>query len=303
MLHKLLSLFVFTNFWRNPSNSGEFGIFDDRGNVFRIEEQKYQNTSAFHFIPFLHKPSFLQKFSYEKNTILYDFCHEKTGHHFIDILYDNGKYFRMKLNDTTLYQDIHKNMYRRFNSFGDRMLCDFESNTCEFTKNSIDNHVFFYKFIKCMGDLQVMIDCKNNLIMKDAKNADIFSCFLDGNINVFDVQRGSFNLFYIFTKDDKNHLSVFTFRYECNRLYFKNKSSIILDEHLDMYIAYPYIFLYVNIHRVNIYHTEMLQSKYFLSPPLSCHENDKIFFHNKKLFFFREKQYRNVSYKCLKHFL
>lgn len=303
MWNKFLPLFMIPNLWVNTVKNNA-GITDEKGNVFLMQEKKVQNKSSFSFVPFLQKSSLLQKFSYEDNVILYDFFHPKSEKHYVDLVRDNGDYYRMKLNDTTLYQDIYKNMYRRYNHFGDALFCDIETKTCHYEKDSKRENTIFYQYMQCMNELQFSVDSNNRLsIQQFCKDTVLYSVETDINVTFFHVEEGVFNLYYVFLKDEQENLHVYTFRYENNRIFYKMKSLVPLQSCLDFYIAHPYIFVYVNKDRVNIYHVDMLQSKFFLKPPSCIQNEDKIFFLRKKLFFYKNSMARNIPYSCLQHFL
>ena len=99
-------------------------------------------------------------------------------------------------------------------------------------------------------------------------------------------------------------MHVYTFRYEANQVFLKMKSTVPLESCLDYYIAYPYVFVFVNHERVNIHRMDMLQSKFLLRPPKSLAEENKIFYFQKRLFFLestRQKIFPSVVMSPVKY--
>ena len=301
MLRKLFSFFVFGSFWSNPLKN-EFGLYDDRGNIFRVEESipTLNGTTSFHFSPIMKKSSYLQKFTYQKNHVLFDFFHERKEKHYVDILHDDGPYYRMKLNDTTLYHDIFRNQYRRYNCYGTMMLCDLDSQNCNTISMKAPR---LYKFIKCLGYLQITIDFNNTINFFHTSHEPLFSISFPLDILDVKVEEVPFHFFYFIVKDTNNVLTIYKFRYEAKALYLKQESTLSLGSHLDLFIQYPYVFVYANTKAIHIYSMDMLSSRYFISPPLLCTEEDKIFFYRKKLFFCHSPYQSNIPYRCLEHFV
>lgn len=297
--HSITTICMITSLWKNP-HKNKLGRFDEHGNVFLVQERNIGNQSTFAFVPFLQKSSSLQKFSYLDDVILYDFYNPKSGKHHVDIMKDDGGYYRMNLNDTTLYHDVHKNIYRRYNHFGDGVFCDMNGNSC-FQINATGNSSTFYQHMYCIDDVQFLVDSNNKLIIRQQfSTKDLYATETDIKVQDLHVEQGIFNGFYVFLKDEEK-LHVYTFRYEANQVFFKMKSTVPLESCLDYYIAYPYVFVFVNQERVNIHRMDMLQSKFLLRPPKSLADENKIFYFQKRLFFFGEHKTKNLSFCCLQH--
>ena len=299
---KFFPFFIVPKLWNNH-HINHCGIYDDKGTVFSIHEEKRGNCSSFHFVPFLQKSSFLQKFSYTNDVMLFEFFHKRTEQHFVDIIQKNGNMFRIELNDTTVFQEIDNKTYRRINYFGSVLICDINTKICKNIDSNLRNNIYLLH-VKCINDLQFSIDSYNHLVIKNFKDSKIlFKVRIQRPVNMFHVEKGSHNMYYVFTKDEYNYLTIYTFQYENHNMNYKDKTNILLPECLDIYIQYPYFFVMLNEKHVNIYHVQMLQSKYFLKPPNGITKDYKMLLFNKKLLFYTDKKYMNVPFCCLKHFL
>lgn len=302
MLKKIFSLFLVPKLWNNP-NINHCGIYNDKGTVFSIHEEKKGNCSSFHFVPFLQKSSFLQNFSYKNDILLFDFFHKRTEQHFVDIIQKNGKMFRIELNDTTVFQDIDNKMYRRINHFGSTLLCDIDKKTCKHVHSDLRNNIYLLH-VKCIHELQFSIDSYNHLVIKNFKDSKIlFKVRIQRMVNMFHVEKDSHNMFYVFTKDQYNYLTIYTFQYENENMNYMDKTNILLSECFDIHIQYPYFFVMLHEKHVNIYHVQMLQTKYFLKPPNGITKDYKMFLYNKKLFFYTNNMYKNLPFCCLENFI